>query len=208
MAAALAATGFGAYAAVQDSGTINACAMKVNGQLRLDTGSGCLPAENALQWNQQGPKGDTGLQGPSGPQGDPGPQGPAGTGPAYVTSSSTHVDLPGSYTNILDLSLPAGAWYISGSVNLGNFSGQRVPVLCALFGDNTGQIGNIAIAGLASYPGAGGDALTLHLSYAADLGSGDTVHLQCESNTGGGAVAFAEGRQLAAVQATSVTTEP
>jgi hypothetical protein len=60
MAGALAATGFGAYAAAKDSGTIHACAMKQTGQLRLDTGSGCLPAEQAVQWNQTGPPGPPG----------------------------------------------------------------------------------------------------------------------------------------------------
>jgi hypothetical protein len=63
VAGALAATGLGAYAAAQDSGTINACAMKATGQLRLNTGSGCLPAEQALQWNQTGPPGPPGPPG-------------------------------------------------------------------------------------------------------------------------------------------------
>jgi hypothetical protein len=63
MAGALAATGLGAYAAARDGGTINACARTVGGQLRLDTGGGCLPSETALQWN---------LTGPPGPPGPPG----------------------------------------------------------------------------------------------------------------------------------------
>src|SRR5947209_4426081 len=60
---ALAATGFGAYAAASDGNTINACAMKATGQLRLSTNGNCLPSEQAIQWNQTGP---------------PGPPGPAG----------------------------------------------------------------------------------------------------------------------------------
>ena len=61
--AALAATGFGAYAAASDGNTINACAVKTTGQLRLSTNGNCLPSEQAIQWNQTGP---------------PGPPGPAG----------------------------------------------------------------------------------------------------------------------------------
>jgi hypothetical protein len=60
MAGALAATGFGAYAAAKDTGTIKACALKQTGQLRLDTGNGCLPSEQAVQWNQVGPPGPPG----------------------------------------------------------------------------------------------------------------------------------------------------
>jgi hypothetical protein len=63
-AATLAATSFGAYAAAGSSDTINACAKTDNGQLRLDTGGGCLPSEQALQWNK------TGLPGPPGPPGN------------------------------------------------------------------------------------------------------------------------------------------
>jgi hypothetical protein len=69
----LAALGGIAYAAVKDGGTvIHACAKSNNGQLRLDTGGGCLPSEQAVQWNQ------VGVQGPPGQQGSPGQQGPPG----------------------------------------------------------------------------------------------------------------------------------
>jgi hypothetical protein len=61
MVGTLAATGLGAYAAASGGGTtINACAQKANGQLRLDTGNGCQPNEQAIQWNQVGPQGPPG----------------------------------------------------------------------------------------------------------------------------------------------------
>jgi hypothetical protein len=62
-AGALAATGFGAYAAASSSDTINACAKTDTGQLRLNTGGGCLPSEQALQWNKTGPPGPPGPPG-------------------------------------------------------------------------------------------------------------------------------------------------
>jgi hypothetical protein len=67
--AALGALGGFAYAKATSDNTINACAKTANGQLRLDTGGGCLASEQAVQWNQTGPQG---LQGPPGPQGKPG----------------------------------------------------------------------------------------------------------------------------------------
>jgi len=60
---ALAVTGFGAYAATSGGDTIKACAKADNGQLRLDTGGGCLSSEQALQWNQTGPPGPPGPPG-------------------------------------------------------------------------------------------------------------------------------------------------
>jgi hypothetical protein len=59
-AAFLLAGGIG-YAAVRSGGpVIKACANKQTGQLRLDTGTGCLPSERAVQWNQVGPQGPPG----------------------------------------------------------------------------------------------------------------------------------------------------
>jgi len=87
---ALVAAGI-AYAAIPDSsGVIHGCYSAKTGALRVIDSSGkCANGENALNWNQQGPKGDVGATGPQGPKGDAGAtgaQGPAGaagaTGPA------------------------------------------------------------------------------------------------------------------------------
>jgi len=51
--AVLALAGGIAYAASSDTGSVyNACAKTDNGQLRLDTGGGCLPSEQAVQLAQ------------------------------------------------------------------------------------------------------------------------------------------------------------
>jgi hypothetical protein len=50
MAVAIATTAVGAYAATRSADTINACSTKQTGQLRLNTGTGCLPTEQAVQW--------------------------------------------------------------------------------------------------------------------------------------------------------------
>jgi hypothetical protein len=59
-------------------GVITGCYGTNNGDLRLidsDAGDGCRNAETPISWNQVGPKGDPGIQGP---KGDTGPQGPQG----------------------------------------------------------------------------------------------------------------------------------
>jgi len=68
-------------AIVGPDGTINACYLQKNGALRVvNAGQPCDKGEIPLQWNQKGPKGDTGS---AGPQGVAGATGPAGTtGPA------------------------------------------------------------------------------------------------------------------------------
>lgn len=60
---ALAATGLGAYAAASGGDTINACANKATGLLRVSSNGTCLPSEHALQWNQTGPPGPAGPPG-------------------------------------------------------------------------------------------------------------------------------------------------
>ena len=60
VAAALMLAGGIAYAQTTGDGTIKACAKSETGQLRLDTGNGCLPTESAVQWNQTGPQGPSG----------------------------------------------------------------------------------------------------------------------------------------------------
>jgi hypothetical protein len=78
-----------AYAAViGPDGVIHGCYSNgsYQGQHALTLTDGTCPAgTTAISWNQQGPKGDTGAQGPQGVKGDTGAQGPQGvkgdTGP-------------------------------------------------------------------------------------------------------------------------------
>jgi hypothetical protein len=66
-------------------GVISACYGKSGGSLRvIDTANtNCGGNETAISWNQTGPQGAPGPQGPAGQQGPAGPAGPAGaTGPA------------------------------------------------------------------------------------------------------------------------------
>jgi hypothetical protein len=79
---ALALVAGAAYSAIPDSnGVIHGCYTNRGGLLRaIDPSAGqkCTSLETPLDWNQKGPKGDSGPQGAPGPKGDPGAQGPPG----------------------------------------------------------------------------------------------------------------------------------
>jgi hypothetical protein len=62
-----------AYATIPDGkGVIHGCYKKSSGKLRVidtDAGASCGPAEEAISWDQTGPRGQQGPPGPSGPSG-------------------------------------------------------------------------------------------------------------------------------------------
>ena len=125
------------YAAATGGGEIKACAGKATGILRLDTGKGCLPFENALEWSQAGPQGQPGLQGPRGPPGV------THADERYFAHSLADVStwLPivsGTWpavrpemTHVLTLHLDPGNYAVTAEVIGGNYSGVGV-VVCLL----------------------------------------------------------------------------
>lgn len=132
-AVAAAASGF-AYAQTTGGNTINACAQTVNGQLRLDTGSGCLASEQAVQWNQVGPQGPRGLSGTShvdewawfG-----------GVGGGIPIVSGVWPDIRGHETTILTFHLDKGQYLVSAEILAINNDGQGV-VVCQTGNDTLG----------------------------------------------------------------------
>jgi len=117
-----------AYGAIPDSsGVIHGCYSSKTGALRVINSSTakCASGELALNWNQKGPKGDTGAAGPrgyvgpqgpqglkgeAGPKGDPGAAGAQGlkgdTGPAGAPGPSGIVATNGSYAGHIPSPLP------------------------------------------------------------------------------------------------------
>jgi hypothetical protein len=62
---------------VGPDGTITACAKRGSGKLRMvASATACDKHEQVVTWNEKGPKGDPGAQGPIGPQGPPGAAAP------------------------------------------------------------------------------------------------------------------------------------
>lgn len=74
------------------SGVIHGCYKTANGQLNvIDPAKGeqCKAPDMALDWNRQGPKGDTGASGPKGDTGASGPKGETGAaGPRGATGDT------------------------------------------------------------------------------------------------------------------------
>jgi hypothetical protein len=141
VAGALAAAGGFAYAQVSGDATIKACAKTDNGQLRLDPGSGCLPSEQALQWNQTGPQGLQGLPGPQGPAGVTHAQerffarSLANVGTWLPIVSGTWPDVRPFLTHVLTMHVDKGNYAVTGEIVAENDGGHGV-VVC-LLGNST-----------------------------------------------------------------------
>jgi hypothetical protein len=162
----LAAAGV-AYAAIPGpDGVINACyntGSNPSGQLRVidpATGAKCSKNEYALNFNQQGPKGDQGDVGPQGAKGDTGATGPTGAtgatgpiGPAGVQgpAGAAGAATPPAYAiagidlavvgvdsretkTIASLSLPAGRYALSAPLSFVNFDGDNQNFSCEFTG--------------------------------------------------------------------------
>ena len=133
-----------AYAAIPDSsGVIHGCYSTKNGALRvIDSSAKCANGEVALNWNQQGPKGDTGA---TGPQGAVGPQGPAG--PKGDTGAAGPQGAPG----------PAGAQGPKGDTGATGPQGAVGPQGPAGPNGDTGPAGAQGVPGPAGAQGPKGD---------------------------------------------------
>jgi hypothetical protein len=86
-----------------------------------------LRAENAISWNQIGPKGDRGAMGAPGQpggQGQPGVQGPTGPSDGYFTSNDGQTALSLNFgsggTSVAHLDVPAGSYLIEAKADLGH----------------------------------------------------------------------------------------
>jgi hypothetical protein len=151
-----------AFATSPTGDVINGCYNARHGDLRIVTdASACTTGEQAISWNQTGPRGpagpqgiqglqgipgdtgEPGAQGPIGYQGSPGatgPQGPQGQqGPAGANGFSdayiTHAGGAGSGNSALShttLDLPAGTYFIVGSTVMSNRDLDRQPADCTL----------------------------------------------------------------------------
>ncbi len=161
---------------------IYACYKKVNGQLRIvKDASKCRPSELPISWNQIGP---------------PGPEGPAGTGDLWITrQGSTPVALGDEReTEVLSLTVPAGAYAISAKVSVVNSMDVVQAAYCTL---STGDKSVVELAAM-------GDDMqqVISLLDAETFASETAITLKCFT-TGGSA----EKGVLAAIEVGSITEE-
>jgi hypothetical protein len=117
-AVACLAIGGVAVAQVTGGGTIDACAKKINGQLRLVGSEACGTSETAVSWNVQGEKGDPG---PQGEKGETGPKGPAGADASIVPHEETRllaIPVSNQYNGIIAGKLCADGVLVSGGFSI------------------------------------------------------------------------------------------
>jgi Collagen triple helix repeat (20 copies) len=125
-----------AFASIPDANkVIHGCYGRFTGILRvIDTAKPldrCLPTENPISWNQQGPVGPigppgpmgpmglTGPQGLQGPAGPPGPQGPQGiSGATFEVTTGRVVGSGGNYTLVAQKGLSPGNWVFQVNVRI------------------------------------------------------------------------------------------
>ena len=199
-AAALAAAAGATYAAASGDGVVKACAGKVTGELRLQTGKTCLPFENAVQWNQTGPPG------------------PAGTSAAveryYVAPSvqdpTTFLPLTvglfpavfPSMTRVVTLHVPAGNYALASQVTATNTTGVGV-LVCLLH--HEGTFYGFAQAALGD--GAGYSMQqTITMSGAISLAQDTDIDLSCFSSPADGHDSGDPGVASADIVTTKVDT--
>jgi hypothetical protein len=174
--AAAAAAGL-AYAGIPgDDGVIAGCYQQSAGNLRVidAAAEACRESEEAISWNQQGPKGDkgdrgeqgdkgdpgaTGAAGPQGPQGPPGPQGERGERGAPGASSAYFRTMPvegrGISNNVAEdemvrVDLPAGIYAVTAKGEVDNIDRDS-------YGSCVLRIGN-AFVDLVGWSTADGEA--------------------------------------------------
>src|SRR4051812_23879602 len=135
--AILGALGGFAYAKATSDTTISACAKTASGQLRLDTGDGCLASEQAIQWNQTGPQGLQGIPGPAGTSNtsETGFYNGVGTGKTIVTG--TWPSIRPNMTTVLTKHLDKGQYAITAEVMMENDSGVGI-IVCLVGNDSLG----------------------------------------------------------------------
>jgi hypothetical protein len=155
-----------------------------------------------------GPAGPTGAPGPAGPEGPPGPAGPAGergeAGPseAVVKRRSGAFPVQTALTDVVALSLPAGAWVVTVSAHAHNSALATGGAFCELRGGGS-QLGSREVAlGEADTP-TGDDAITLIGAVALDA-PGD-VRLRCQES--GGANVGIDNPVVSAVRVGELTRE-
>ncbi len=160
----------------------------MSGTFQLAVDSGSTTATFALTIGADGPQGPIGPQGPAGPAGPEGPGGPTGPqgpqgaqGPAGISMGVGAYDNNAAYlggSNLLATS-PAvpttGNYYLSGVASLGISAGDEI--WCQLFDSNEG----IPLSNYGLSASSNGDTVTIAISGAQNLQSGDKVELYCGS---------------------------
>jgi hypothetical protein len=169
--------------------TINACAQATNGQLRLDTGGGCLPSEQAVQWSAAGSQTQERFY-----------------RAVNIGYASTWLPLAvGLFpdvtaTEVISTHVAAGDYEISAQLTAGNRTGDGVVACLLLDGSTIRGFAQTAVGVDAGYS----RQQTMTLAGAASLDHDATIVLSCWSSPNFPLPVGAPGVEVAAVNTTSV----
>ena len=188
-AAVAAATAGFAYAQTTDGNTISACAATAKGQLRLDTGGGCLPNEQAVQWPAVGSQTQERFY-----------------VAADVGDSATWLPLAvGIYpdvtpTEVVTTQVAAGDYEVSAQITAGNRTGSGVVGCLLLDGTKIRGFAKTAVGVDAGYS----RQQTMTLAGAVSLDHDATLALSCWSSPNSPLAPGAPGVEAADINTTSV----
>jgi len=212
--ALLAALAGAAWAAIPGpAGIIHGCYSRHSGALRvIDTAAAgkCRHKEAALSWSETGPPGPRGGRGATGPRGATGAGGAAGApgaqGPsnAYSATQATAVALGAGGRSVLKLSLPAGRYVVSASVNVANTDATNEgaeSVTCVMYDTPTTTA---EVSGAATVPWVAGiqASETVPLDGAWRLSAPASLELFCTELSSG--TTSASMAQIDAIQLASL----
>jgi hypothetical protein len=191
--AALAATGI----AGTSGSTLEGCYNTSTGALSLLTAKHktCGSGEKAVSWNQVGPKGPQGIQGKTGPQGPKGAPGISTAG--YFTGGEFAASL-GSPAQVASLSLPAGSYVYSVSVDFDNATSSSDNVTCTLT-DASGRNVDSAVTTVGA-----GQSQAIPITGASTAAAG-TATVEC-SDSANSASASVNGAAFTATTTASLPT--
>lgn len=179
-----------AYAAIPASdGTITGCYTTANvrlgspkGSLRVvDDAAQCRKTEQALTWNQTGPKGDPGPEGPQGEKGDKGDPGAPGTSQAFRATGHL-INVPRAEGGVVvSKTVPAGSYVVTASVRAiasGSAPDEVLEIVCALRGGGTELTRSVETPGNENVHSFFGYS-SLALTAAYEPGSSSSVTVDC-----------------------------
>jgi hypothetical protein len=185
-----AASGF-AYAQTTGGNTIKACAQTVNGQLRLDTGGGCLPSEQPVQWQAAGSQTQERFY-----------------RAANIADSATWLPLAVglfpevTQTEVVTTHVAAGDYETSAQVTAGNRTGSGAVACLLLDGSTILGFGQASVGVDAGFS----RQQTMTLAGAVSLDHDATIVLSCWSSPSPPLATGAPGVEVADITTTSVGT--
>lgn len=123
----IAASGLGSAAIVLAGGgtstTVDTCVNQNGVPIVVEAGAKCGADTTPLSWNVTGPRGLTGATGPAGPAGPAGARGPSGDSGVVAANAGYGASIQlqrGRDTTVLDLTLPAGSFNVTGKTTIRN----------------------------------------------------------------------------------------